>query len=56
MNTDPEAFTETMQAAAVLGAALARFENALDWLREDSRQDMLRILGDAPADSTDGAP
>jgi hypothetical protein len=34
MNPDPAAFEEAMAAAAVLGAALARFDNALDRLRE----------------------
>ena len=34
MTDDPEATEEAMAAAAVLGAALARFENALDRLRQ----------------------
>lgn len=34
MNADPAVFEDAMQAAAVLGAALARFDNALDRLRE----------------------
>ena len=33
MNDDPEAMEEALLAAAVLGAALARFENTLDRLR-----------------------
>lgn len=33
MNDDPAALADAMAAAAVLGAALARFENALDRLR-----------------------
>jgi hypothetical protein len=33
MNDDPAAMADAMNAAAVLGAALARFENALDRLR-----------------------
>ena len=35
MNDDPQALEEAM-AAAVLGAALARFQNALDRLRGPS--------------------
>jgi hypothetical protein len=34
MNDDPDAMEEALNAAAVLGAALARFENTLDRLRE----------------------
>ena len=34
MNDDPAAMEEAMAAAAVLGAALARFQNALDRLRK----------------------
>ncbi len=34
MSDDPAALDEAMAAAAVLGAALARFENALDRLRK----------------------
>lgn len=35
MNDDPDALDAAMHAAAVLGAALARFDNALDRLRRN---------------------
>lgn len=36
MNDDPQILEDAMQAAAVLGAALARFQNSVDRLRKPS--------------------
>lgn len=54
VNDDPAALEEAMAAAAVLGAALARFENALDRLRKPSRQPDPPAAGPSPAPAGSG--